>query len=133
MPDPSDNEAVATAMQRINRAWLDRRPREMLGLLHADVTLVFPGFAGRVTGREAFIAGFQDFCNQAIVHEFRESDQQVDVAGDAGVISFVYEMVYERGGSRYRAIGRDLWVFARQNDEWLAVWRTMLDMSEQAV
>ncbi|HKA05806.1 MAG TPA: nuclear transport factor 2 family protein [Gemmataceae bacterium] len=133
MPETSDNEAVIAAMQRINRAWLDRRPREMVGLVHPDVTIVVPGFAGRVTGREAFIAGFQDFCNQAIVHEFRESDQQVDVAGNAGVVSFVYEMVYERGGTRYRAIGRDLWVFSRHNGEWLAVWRTMLDQSEQEV
>jgi len=133
MPDPSDHEAIATAMQRINRAWLDRRPGDMIGLIHPDVTIVLPGFAGRVTSRDALIAGFQDFCTQAIVHEFRESDLQVDAASNAGVVSFVYEMVYERGGTRYRAIGRDLWVFSRHNGEWLAVWRTMLDQSEQEV
>jgi uncharacterized protein (TIGR02246 family) len=133
MPDPSDREAVAAAMQRINRAWLDRRPGDLPGLFHPDVTMVFPGFAGRATGRDALVAGFHDFCDQAIVHEYRESDLQVDTVGDVGAVSFVYEMVYERNATRYRAIGRDLWVFARQAGDWLAVWRTMLDVSEQPV
>ena len=32
-------------------------------------------------------------------------------------------MTYERSGERSRATGRDLWVFARQDGEWLAAWR----------
>jgi hypothetical protein len=40
-------------------------------------------------------------------------------------------MVYERSGGRYRSTGRDFWIFARQGDAWLAVWRTMLDLAEQ--
>ena len=40
-------------------------------------------------------------------------------------------MIYERSGERYRATGRDLWVFARQDGAWLAAWRTMLDLVEE--
>jgi len=40
-------------------------------------------------------------------------------------------MVYERSGERSRATGRDLWVFVRQGGEWVAIWRTMLDLAEQ--
>jgi hypothetical protein len=40
-------------------------------------------------------------------------------------------MVYERSGERYRATGRDLWVFGAQGNAWIAVWRTMLDMDEK--
>jgi hypothetical protein len=53
------------------------------------------------------------------------------VVGDTGVVSFGYEMVYERSGKRNRATGRDLWVFVRQGGEWVAIWRTMLDLAEQ--
>ena len=42
-----------------------------------------------------------------------------------------YEMLYERSGKRSRATGRDLWVFVRQGGEWIAAWRTMLDLTEQ--
>src|SRR6185312_14660369 len=91
-------EAVSAAMQRINRAWLDRRPEDLVALLHPDATMIFPGFVGRAQGCEAIVAGFADFCDNAKVHEYREADHQVDVIGDTAVASFTYEMVYEASG-----------------------------------
>jgi ketosteroid isomerase-like protein len=120
-------------MERINRSWLEGRPEDLVPLLHPDMTLVFPGFAGRAQGRDAIVAGFVDFCGSATVHQYREADHQADVVGDAAVASFTYEMLYERSGKKSRATGRDLWVFTRQGDHWLAIWRTMLDLSEQPV
>ena len=58
----SKTSQAAAAIHRINRAWLDRRPEDLVPLLHPDVTLVFPGFSGRAQGREAIVAGFVDFC-----------------------------------------------------------------------
>jgi Domain of unknown function (DUF4440) len=92
--------------------------------------MAFPGFTGRIQGRDAFLAGFRDFCANATVQEFREDDHQIDVAGDTAVGTFRYEMLYERSGKRYLATGRDLWVFQLQEGEWLAVWRTMMDPKE---
>ena len=51
---------------------------------------------------------------------------------DTAVVTFLYEMVYERSGERYRATGRDLWVFQSQNAAWIAVWRAMLALDEMA-
>jgi uncharacterized protein (TIGR02246 family) len=118
-------------MQRINRAWLEKRPEELARLFHADITFVYPGFAGQLQGREAMVASFVDFCRNATVHDYREADHRADVIGETAVASFTYEMVYERSGKRNRATGRDLWIFARNGDDWIAVWRTMLDMAEQ--
>ncbi len=131
MQSQTAQAAVSAAMQRINRAWLDRRPEDLIPLLHPDIILVFPGFAGRAEGRDAIVAGFVDFCGNATVHEYRDSDHQADVVGDTAVASFTYEMVYERSATRSRATGRDLWVFVRQDGEWVAIWRTMLDLAEQ--
>jgi hypothetical protein len=124
-------EAASAAMQRINRCWLDGRPLDLIPLLHPEMTIVLPGFAGRVAGREAIVAGFADFCENATIHDYREANHQTDVIADTAVVSFTYEMVYERSEKRNRATGRDLWVFARQNEDWIAVWRTMLDLTEQ--
>lgn len=55
------------------------------------------------------------------------NDHQIDVACDTAVVTFRYEMVYERSGKRYHSTGRDLWVFQNQGNAWIAVWRTMLD------
>lgn len=102
-------------------------------MLHPEIVMAFPGFTGRTRGREAFLAGFRDFCDNARVHEFRDYDYQVDIAGDTSVVTFRYEMIYERSAERYRAIGRDLWVFENQESAWIAVWRAMLDIDEKAV
>jgi hypothetical protein len=131
MTDQSIQKEVTTVLERINRAWLDRRPSDLSPLFHPALTIVFPGFSGRAVGRDASIAGFADFCTHATVHEYKEHDHQIDVVDDTAVATFVYEMVYERSERRCRATGRDLWVFARQEGVWLAVWRTMLDLAEQ--
>jgi Domain of unknown function (DUF4440) len=133
MQSPAEQEAVFRAMQCINRSWQGGRPEDLVPLLHPNMTMVIPGFAGRAEGREAIVAGFVDFCSNAIVHEYHEADHQADVVADTAVVSFTYEMVYERSGEKSRATGRDLWIFARQGVEWLAIWRTMLDVAEQPV
>jgi hypothetical protein len=131
MSSPTADAEGSAAMQRINRTWLEGRPEDLAPMLHPEITMVIPGFSGRVRGRDAIVAGFVDFCGNATIHEYREADHQTDVIGDTAVTTFTYEMVYERAGQRSRASGRDLWVFAREGGEWIAVWRTMLDLAEQ--
>jgi uncharacterized protein (TIGR02246 family) len=133
MTDEAVREAVATAMREMNRAWMEGNAHDMERLVHPDVVMILPGFAGRVVGREAFIGGFRDFSENATVLQFREDDPQVDVVGGTAVVSVAYEMTYERSGGRYRATGRDMWVFEKRDRSWLAVWRTMLDVDETAL
>jgi ketosteroid isomerase-like protein len=130
MIDESIREDVATAMRQINQAWLGGQVQDLAPKVHPEIVMVFPGFAGRIQGREAFLAGFADFCQNAAIIEFREHDQQVDVAGETAVVTFRYDMLYERSGSRYRCTGPDLWVFQKQGSAWIAVWRTMLELEE---
>jgi hypothetical protein len=133
MIDEAKREAAASAMRQINRAWLDGQVQDLAPMVHSEMIMVFPDFAGRMQGREEFLAGFRDFCQNAIVHEFRDYEHQVDVAGDTSVATFRYDMIYERAGRRYRSSGRDLWVFQKQGETWIAVWRTMLDIKESEV
>ena len=131
MVSESKREDAAAAMRRINQAWLDGRVEDLEPMVHPDIVMVFPGFTARKQGREVFLAGFRDFRRSATIHEFREHDLQADVAGDTAVVCIRYEMVYERSGERYRAAGRDLWVFQPQGEAWIAVWRAMLDVQER--
>jgi ketosteroid isomerase-like protein len=130
MADEQERERVAAAMRRINDAWLRGRVEDLAASVHPDIVMVFPGFAGRAQGRDGFLAGFRDFCENAIVHGFRQDDEQIDIAGTTAVVSFRYEMLYERAAKRYRVTGRDLWVFEKSGPAWLAVWRAMLDLDE---
>ena len=130
--DESKRESAAAAMRHINQVWLKGRVEDLAPLVHPEIVMVLPDFAGKIQGRERFLAGFRDFCQNATIQEFLEQDQQVDVAGNTAVITFRYEMVYVRSGARYRANGRDLWVFERQEGAWIAIWRAMLEMEEDA-
>lgn len=130
--DESKRESAAAAMRQINEAWLNGRVEDLAPFVHSEIVIVLPDCAGRIQGREEFLAGFRDFCQNATIQEFHEHDQQVDVVGDTAVITFRYEMVYERSGERFRATGRDLWVFQKQGSGWIAVWRAMLEMKESA-
>lgn len=127
----SPRDEVMDLLRRITRAWLDDRPRDLEPLLHPDVVMALPGFVGRAEGRGVLIEGFVDFCANARVLAFEERDHQVDVVGGTAVASFSFVMVYERDGRRYRSSGRDFWVFGREEEEWLALWRTMLDVTEE--
>jgi len=130
--DDTLRAAAAAEMRLINSAWLSGQVDDMEPSVHPDIVMAIPGVAHRVQGRDALLSGFRDFCNNAKVHEFHDRDVQIDVAGRTAVVTIHYEMVYERSGARYRATGRDLWVFERHGDSCLAVWRTMLDMQENA-
>jgi len=120
---------VHETLAAINRAWRENRPAAMRPHLDPNVTMALPGFQGEVVGREALLASFVEFCANARVLEYRETDEQIQVVRDCAVASFRFEMVYERPAYRERSAGRDLWVFRRARGAWRAVWRTMLDLS----
>jgi len=132
MKQESKHEAAGATMRRINRVWIDGQVERLAPIVHPDIVMALPGFTGQIQGREEFLAGFRDFCHSARIHEFRDHDLQVDVAGDTAVVTFRYDMIYERSSERYHSTGRDLWVFQNQGSAWIAVWRTMLDMEEKA-
>ena len=132
MARDSRAEDAGAAMREINRFWIDGNVERLESMLHPEIVMVLPDFSGRIEGREGFLAGFRDFCQNARIHEFRDHDYQIDVAGDTAVLTFRFEMIYERSGERYYSTGRDMWVFSRDGSRWIAVWRTMLDMEEKA-
>ncbi len=121
---------VHEVMSAINRAWRTNAPLTMTQHLHPDIVMKFPGFSGEVAGRDALIASFAEFTTNARVLEYQEKNEQINVIGDCAVVSFQFEMLYERAGYREQSEGRDLWVFQFISGNWVAVWRTMIEMKE---
>ncbi len=129
----SEVERVAQLLSSMNRAWLDGRPQDIAPFLDDEIVVVPPGFSSSMAGKSAVVASFEDFCQNARVLRFEESDQRIDVVGHTAVASYAFDMTYERGGETFRSRGRDLWVFEAEAGAWLAVWRTMLDVVEVPV
>jgi ketosteroid isomerase-like protein len=127
----SEREHVLQVLTSINEAGFGCDLDRLAELLDEAVVMVFPGFHGRTEGKQAMLSGFEDFCRNARLISKSESDHQVDIVGDVAVASFDFEVVYERDGKSYRSTGRDVWVLGKRDGEWRAVWRTMLDLSEE--
>ena len=124
-------DAALQALVRINRIWLDGDVEALTAIVDANIVMVLPGFAARIRGCDEFLAGFRDFCANAQVHDFHDHSYETDLIGDTAVITFQYDMIYERSGERYQATGRDLWVLADRKSNWIAVWRALLDLQER--
>lgn len=131
-PAPDRTAEVAAVLSQINRAWLEGTPDAIGDHVADDVVMVFPAFKGSAKGREAFVGGFRGFLASARIVSHSETEFHIDVVGNTAVASFGFEMVYERGGSNTRSAGRDLWVFEHRAGRWVAVWRTMIDVVEEA-
>ena len=83
---------VAGIIREINRAWLDGRVDDMAGFLHPDIVMVFPQFAEGMRGRDAFLAGFRDFCENAKVLEYSQDGERIDIITDVAVGTFQYKI-----------------------------------------
>jgi uncharacterized protein (TIGR02246 family) len=127
----TQDEEVRAVITAINAAWRANDPLAMQPYLHPDITLVFPGFGGTLIGRDRVLASFTEFCTNATVLEYREHVLTVNVIAQTAVVTYRFEMTYERATYREHSHGRDLWVLARQGTGWIAVWRTMMDLAEQ--
>ena len=126
------DEEVSRTLSSINQAWLEGRPLDLEALFDPKIVMLDPG-GSYVKGRTVLVESFVQMCANARVHGFEESDRQVDVFGDTAVASFAFVLVYGREGLKYRATGRDLWVFSRGDGCWQAVYRTMLNLAEAPV
>ena len=119
---------VREVLDSMNSAWRSGCPQKMRGHLHPDMTMALPGFQSVVRGRDALLASFEEFCSNACVLDYEESEHSIEVVGNCAVATFRFHMLYERPAYREDSIGRDLWVFHREADGWVAVWRTMLEL-----
>ncbi len=126
----NSNNDIHSVLQSINLAWREGHPDSMMEHLHPEIAMVFPGFKGVIHGRNALIAGFQEFCTNAQVLEYDETDERIDTIGDCAIATYHFRMLYQRAAYRELSEGRDIWVFHRQHHRWVAVWRTMVDVCE---
>jgi ketosteroid isomerase-like protein len=121
-----DREAVRQLVRDINRAWRSGRTDDLNRYFHDDMVIVAPGFAQCCEGRAACVASYAEFVSQAKIHDYRESEPDIDFWGDTAVASVSWDIEYEMKGTVSRETGRDVFVFARESGTWRAVWRTML-------
>jgi ketosteroid isomerase-like protein len=126
----SAEQEVRQILQNINDAWLSGRPEDLVHWFHADMVIVSPDFQQRFEGREACVKSYADFYNHATVHALTTLDPEIDVFGNTAVAAYQFEITYEMSDETHRDNGWDVFVFARDKDNWQAVWRTVLPLAQ---
>ncbi len=125
---PQPIRQITAIVNAINNAWLKDQSEELARYFHEEIVIVAPGFMQRSEGRAACIQSYRDFNRQARIHSFSSTECTVDQWDSTAVATSEFTIAYEMNGQRYDEKGRDLIVFARANDSWLAVWRTILNI-----
>ena len=125
-----DREEIRLLLNKINDAWLAGPPDGIPGVLNecfsADMVIRGPGFQAMGRGKEACVKSYVDFVRQAKVRSCTLSEPEIDHFGDTAIAAYSWEMTYELDGHEYHDSGHDLFVLARVEGRWLAVWRAML-------
>lgn len=127
----NDVSEVHSVLAAINSAWREGHPSSMQPYLHPDIAIVPPGLKQSIRGRDVLLHSFEEFCANAKVLEYAEDSEQISVIGNVAVATFHFDMLYSRAAYRERSQGHDLWVFEREEDRWIAVWRALVEASAE--
>ncbi|UCE19548.1 MAG: nuclear transport factor 2 family protein [Gemmatimonadota bacterium] len=119
-------EEIRQILKRINGAWMNGHPERLQDYFHDDMVISQLGIGRIGIGRQACIQSYEDFINRAVVKKITESDHTIDVWRDTAVASYTYEIDYEMNGEEHSDSGQDVFVFIRDEGNWLAVWRTLV-------
>lgn len=126
----ADQTAIRNVLSRINDAWLNQRGEAMTAILNEcfaeDVVMRGPDFAFVGRGRDLIVKSYHDFITQAEVKKFSQDEPEIDLAGETAAAQYKWTMTYVLNGQEYTERGRDIFVFARRDQKWLAVWRAIL-------
>ena len=121
-----DRSTIRELLSAIHHAWTTGQTDDLAPLFHERMVLLPPGMHQAIQGRDACVRSYSDFLRAARVVEYTQGDPCVQVWGDTAVGSFGWEMAWEMGGQAFRESGHDVWVFARADGRWQAVWRTLI-------
>ena len=120
------HEEIWQIVKEINDSWVLGRPENLDHYFHKEIVFVAPGFSQRIEGRTACVDSFRDFCKNARVCDFKSADPAIDIFAGTAIATYSFKVEYELNNETFQEGGRDVWVFIRAEDKWLAIWRTII-------
>ena len=83
---------VHVVLASIQAAGGGRHPSRMREFIHPEIAIVPPGLTETLRGCDLLVASFEEFCHNAIVLEYEETDEHIDVVGNCAVATFRFRM-----------------------------------------
>jgi ketosteroid isomerase-like protein len=115
-------------VKKINQLWVSDNADKLGQFFHEDMVIVNPDLAKMGEGRRECVRSYIDFASQAKTTSYKESDFEIKVWGNTAMVNYRFDISYEMEGKEYNDIGRDVFIFSRDDKDgkWLAVWRMIV-------
>ena len=124
MDDKKISEQILTTVLAMNRCWTAGwNEPAFRQYIHPDAVAIAPTRPGRLEGQDAYVAGWREFCEAALIHEWRETDHKVQIyaGGKCAVVTYLFTITFVMGGQKQTMRGRDMFLLVREGRHWLVV------------
>ena len=112
---------VWKTLRELNDTWTKGSPEELKNYFHVDMVALTPTDKNRREGREACVADWVEFAKAAKIHSWKEIDPKIQIYGDVAVVTYYFDISFEKGGQTINFGGRDMFVFVKEGGRWWAV------------
>ena len=112
---------VWKTLRDLNETWVKGNPYNLKKYFHADMVAITPTDRKRREGREACVQDWAEFSKVAKIHSWKEIDPKIQIYGNTAVVTYYFEISFERERQKIDFGGRDMYVFIMENNRWLAV------------
>lgn len=112
---------VWKTLKELNGTWTKGHPEDLKNYFHMDMVAITPTDRKRREGREACVADWVEFAKAAKIHSWKEIDPRVQIYGNVAVVTYYFEISFEKDGQTINFGGRDMFVFVKEGDRWWAV------------
>ena len=113
---------ILAMVREMNRSWTEGWHEEQFRVfIHKDAIAIVPSIHGKLVGQDAYVAGWQGFCEASVIHEWREMDHTVQIyaGGKAAVVTYLFTIKFETGGRKVTMQGRDMFFLVKEGRRWL--------------
>jgi ketosteroid isomerase-like protein len=122
MDDKKISEQILTTVLAMNRSWTAGWNEPVFRqYIHTGAVAIVPASPGRFEGHDAYVAGWREFCEAAVIHDWRETDHKVQVyaGGKCAVVTYLFTITFVMGGQKQTMRGRDMLFMVKEGRRWL--------------
>ena len=125
------HQQIWQPVQKLNKEWLNNKTEELAYYFHKDMVIAGPDLHPLCNNRAECIKSYKDFVDQSVIHEYKESEPDVNVFAYTAIVSYKFDITYKMKGKTYKESGKDLFVLIKEEERWQAVWRTIIPITRK--
>lgn len=113
---------ILVMLHAMNKCWTEGwHEEEFRQYIHPDAVAIAPTTPGRLEGKEAYVAGWRDFTQAAVIHEWKETDHKVQIyaGGKCAVVTNFFSITFAMGQVKQTMQGRDMYFLVKEGRKWL--------------